>query len=298
MNQLLSEAEIRKAAPTTKSNAASQDTTSICNSKRVVGAVQAKPHTKYSLIWAARITPAARKMVLLALANYSDADGSRIYPAVATVAEHCCLSVNATRSHIHALKEAGLLCVVRQATQHRATVYAMNLEAISALTKSGVLTNFSTPESGGLEAPALQISSASTPESGADPIDPDVSQGIWGVTTPPGPSASPPPLGAGSRKLPIGLDLILFDKLVKNGKNTESRIEALVERAHELVKQGHDVNALLNQAIERGWVAFPLPPRPTPPAKRTKRATSRTGGKAMALHLGEAGEASEWELHP
>lgn len=285
MNQLTIEAEIRKAAPTTKSNAASQDTTSICNSKRVVGAVQAKPHTKFSLIWAARITPAARKMVLLAMANYSDADGTSIRPSVSTVARHCGLSPKQTRRYIHDLIDAGFL--VTTATPDRAPhTYRIDFSTLQA--------NQSTPVEGSSKSAIYSHARPHLlPPMGDYPIDPDVSQGIWGVTTPPGPSASPPPLGAGSRKLPIGIDLILFDKLVKNGKNTESRIEALVEKAHELVKQGHDINALLNQAIERGWVAFPLPPRPTPTAKRTKRATSRTGAKATALRLGEA---TDWGM--
>ncbi len=256
-----------------------------------------KQATKYSLIWAARVAPAQRKLVLMALANYSNADGSHIFPAVATVADICCLGINATRCHIHELTKKNLITIVKQATQHWPTVYALNLQAIAALPKCAARSKPSSPvvvntESTSSPDLVIQHSNFSVPDlhkKGADPNDPDVSQG----RTPSGSTASPPPLGAGYQVLPKRVDHVLFDLLVKNGKQTKSRIDALVNKAHELVQGGHDVNGLMQQAVERGWAAFPLPPKPKPPTKRARSAKGLTSAKTTALRLGEG---TDWGM--
>ena len=297
MDQHNRDPEKRKAAPTTKSNAASQELPNALNFKRVIGATQAKPPTKYSLIWAARIAPAQRKLVLMALANYSNTDGTRIYPAVATVAANCGLGVNATRHHIHELTNSKLITVVKHSTQHWPTVYALNLQAISALPKCVALSKSSTPEvvsTECLSTPDLghqhsSFSDSDLHESGAYPKHPDVSQG----GAPSGSSASPPTLGVGCQELPKELDPCLFDLLVAKGKNTSGRVEALRERARELVSQGYDVNVLAKRSIERGWAGFPETPEKGNLPKRSRSAARRSSAKVKALHLGEG---TDWEM--
>ena len=294
MDQHNRDPEKRKAAPTTKSNAASQELPNSLNFKRVIDATQAKPPTKYSLIWAARIAPAQRKLVLMALANYSNADGTRIYPAVATVAANCGLGINATRHHIHELANSKLITVVKLSTQHWPTVYALNLQAISALPKCVALSKTSTPEVVGpecLSTPDLghqhsSFGDSALHKSGAYPKHPDVRKG----GPPSGSSASPPTLGDGCQELPKELDPCLFDLLVANGRNTRGRVEALRERARELVSQGYDVNALAKQSIERGWTGFTTRPEKTNLPKRSRSAVNRSSAKAKALGLGEGAD--------
>lgn len=155
-----------------------------------------KPPTKYSLIWAATITPATRKLVLLSMANYSEDDGTRIWPAVATIAGHCELGVSTTAEHIRQLVKSKFLSLVKPATQHWPAWYALNLGELARARQpeSGCLSKDRQPESGCLNNPDSQKTPSRQPESGYNPKDPDVSQGREG-SVPPGSAAARPPRG-------------------------------------------------------------------------------------------------------
>ncbi len=157
-------------------------------------AMSEKPPTKYSLIWAASITPSARKMVLLSLAKYSDDDGTNIGPAVATVARQCELGVSTTAEHIRQLVKSKFLRLVKPATQHWPAWYALNLGELARARQpdSGYLRKDRQPESGGLNTPDSQKTPSRQPESGYNPKDPDVSQGGEG-SVPSGSAAARPP---------------------------------------------------------------------------------------------------------
>ncbi|NVO06345.1 MAG: helix-turn-helix domain-containing protein [Rhodoferax sp.] len=103
------------------------------------------PFARFGAVWAACITPAGRKLVLLALTDFADADGTNIRPAVATVAARCNISAKQARRHIHDLVELGVIKTTRVAAQHRAATYALDFAALSALPQAGALENASTP---------------------------------------------------------------------------------------------------------------------------------------------------------
>lgn len=299
MHQQKNDPEKRKAAPTSKSNAASLKQQMDCTSPNA----SRQGVSKYSLIWAAAISPPATKLVLLAMANYSDSDGTNIRPSVATVAGHCGLSAKQTRRHIHDL--IGSAVLVPTATPERAThTYKLSFSALAALRSTPAHGSSPTPAHGSSKTAIYSHGCPNLlPPMGAYPNDPDLSQGREGAV-PSGSVATPPTRGP-SVGLPGELRKDLFDALVANGPMNQSRIDALVEKAHELVGQGHDVNAMAQMAIECGWKRWGRPPAPTAPPKPYKRTTSRAGAKEKALRLGEAtdwempaprGEATDWGM--
>lgn len=57
------------------------------------------------------------KLVALLMANYADGDGTRIFPGVARIAVEAELTYNVVKTALAALREAGLIELVRQATR-------------------------------------------------------------------------------------------------------------------------------------------------------------------------------------
>lgn len=104
-------------------------------------AVAADPFARFRAVWAANITPTGRKLVLLALADFADADGTNIRPSVATVAARCTISPNQARVHIGALVVAGVIKLTKGSAQHRAATYALDFEALAGLQWTGALNN-------------------------------------------------------------------------------------------------------------------------------------------------------------
>lgn len=78
----------------------------------------------YALVNAALVQPLppARRMVLLALADYANAAGV-CWPSVQTIAKRCCLSVRTVFNHLRALVADGLL--IRRPRMGRSSVYAL-----------------------------------------------------------------------------------------------------------------------------------------------------------------------------
>lgn len=282
-----------KAAPSGQTGAAKGNTNKQPNGSDS-GAVS---QSKYALIWAASVTPATRKLVLLAMANYSNADGTGIRPSVATVARHCGLGLTAANAHVRGLKTTGMLRLVRPATQNWPAEYSLNLQKIaeSRLPESDSLINARLSESDSLNPPDYRKTCPRLSESDNNPNHPDEVRGVGG--DPRGSAAQPPPLGP-CLVLPAVVDAAMFNALVDNGPNTKSRIDLLVKEAHGLVASGHDTTAMLRMAIERGWKAWPKPPRPTTPyPTREKRPGAAKGTKSKADRARQLGRGEgSWEL--
>ena len=74
---------------------------------------------------------APRKMVLLALADNANDEGTNCFPSVATIVEKCSMSERTVQGHLQALEETGL--IRRKERSGRSTHYTLNVERISAL---------------------------------------------------------------------------------------------------------------------------------------------------------------------
>lgn len=80
-----------------------------------------------------------RKLVLLKLIDACEDDGSRIFPAIATVARAAQCSDRQVQREIRAFVEIGLLRMVREGGKGRRSTneYAMNLDVLAAIAKDG-----------------------------------------------------------------------------------------------------------------------------------------------------------------
>jgi hypothetical protein len=78
---------------------------------------------------------ATRKAVAVALAFYAERDGSRIFPAVPTIARHIEMKDRAVQIAIRGLVAQGLLAVVRRGGrgQHSTTEYRLDLDRLAQL---------------------------------------------------------------------------------------------------------------------------------------------------------------------
>ena len=231
--------------------------------------------SKFRLIWDAKFKSPPLKLVALAMANFSNADGSSIYPAVGTVARMCLLSPNQTRRHIQALIGIGVLTFERGRTSggRIPTHYALNLEVLATLnpaTVGSVEEKIQPSHAGTSTLPPVTLN---PPTDGSQPTLPTLPSNVGeGGVVP----TAPPSAGLGhSSEIPAVLRPELFDALVANGPRSPTRISALIEKANELVQAGHDINAMAQQALEAGWKRWPLPPRTTVPPAANKRTTTR-----------------------
>ena len=208
------------------------------------GAEGINPFARFRAVWAACITPAGRKLVLLALTDFSDADGTNIRPAVATVAACCNISAKQTRRHIHDLVELGVIKITRVAAQHRAATYALDLSALSALPQAGALENASTPM-------GVPQHSHGCP-SDLPPMG-DYPGNTRGKTPRAGGGGSSGPGFAG----PKGLDPAIWAKWVKKAKLDSDEISERVAEGEELRAKGEDLNKLAKRAIANKWRLWP-----------------------------------------
>ena len=76
---------------------------------------------------------AAKKAVLLGLANHASADGSHCFPSVRRLAVYSELSESAVRTKLSELRSEGLIRVVKRASQHRPTEYAIDLRKLETM---------------------------------------------------------------------------------------------------------------------------------------------------------------------
>jgi DNA-binding Lrp family transcriptional regulator len=245
--------------------------------------IDGKAQTRFAWIWAAEIEEGLSKYVLMALTKYGDKDGTNCRPSIETIAADCRLAPSTTRVHVRKLEKAGFVKATSPATQWRATTYTVNFAALAAVDRfrapaDGGLAESRAPANGGLEMLRAPVAALRAPAPGADPNDPDYpNQGQEG-----GNVVSPtlPLRGHVGNNAEVvipevaGVDHAKFTDLVMSGAVTQTRVKALVSKARELVAAGHDVNALLAQALESDWKRFPLPPKPRVPRTSNKRSSA------------------------
>ena len=243
-----------------------------------------RPPTKYALIWGADIRPPTRKLVLLAMADFSDADGSNVRPSVETVANKCGLWPQQCRVHIQALRAEGLLIQEKGRSRWGPTLYRINLESLKERQEtSGLATSIERQETSAFknQRPLVSMRKTAgfhaqerqkTSDNPRDPEHPSV-QGR-GETSPSGMAPAGPTLGAGVVDLPPGLSKETFEGLVAQGNDNPARRNALVKKAWELKAGGHDPEALAASAVRIGLRDFADPAK-TKPVRLNKSAKSK-----------------------
>lgn len=98
---------------------------------------------------------AQRKMVLLALADNANDEGTNCYPSVGTIVEKCSMSERTVQGHLQALEETGL--IQRKERSGRSTHYTLNVERISALALARKRGKASQRYKSNLEDPAARV---------------------------------------------------------------------------------------------------------------------------------------------
>lgn len=88
---------------------------------KAVGAVLALPTS---------VVAGSARLLLVALANYGNPDGSRVYPSVPTLSRATGISERQIRRLLRQLEAAGLLVMVRPAYHYRPVTYQLNIPRI------------------------------------------------------------------------------------------------------------------------------------------------------------------------
>lgn len=152
-----------------------------------------------------------RKLVLLKLVDACEEDGTRIFPAVATVARAAQCSERQVQREIRAFLAAGLLHLVREGGrgQGSTTEYRLDLDLLMRLAREGwaavVAASEPDPSSGGDPDDAVDevpppkgdtqspLDAAGKGDTGGVPrVTPETAKGdIWSHPTPPYPSIDP-----------------------------------------------------------------------------------------------------------
>lgn len=238
----------RKAPPVTTPKRAFQDQQMQGNFSVTEDAAQVadgiNPFARFSAVWAACVRPTSRKLVLLALTDFADADGTNIRPSVATVAARCNISATQARAHISALANTGVIRVTREASQHRATVYALDFATLAGLPPTGALKD--------PRAPVDRLQHPSTPTSGPQSTGADPGN-YPGKTPRAGGGVSSGPGFAG----PKGIDPAIWAKWIKQSGLDSGEVRELVTQGEELRARGADLTALVKQAIANNWRRWP-----------------------------------------
>ncbi|MBU0589453.1 MAG: helix-turn-helix domain-containing protein [Gammaproteobacteria bacterium] len=202
------------------------------------------PFARFRAVWSASIKPPSRKLVLLALTDFANADGTNIRPAVATIAARCGITPKQTRRHIHDLAELGVIKATKAAAQHRATVYSLDMLVISALPRAGDLKDASTPA--GVPQHSRQCP-PDLPPKGAYPGNHP------GEDHPPGGGE---PSGAGFAG-PKTADPELWTRWARKSQWSPEDFRDRVARGNELSSKGHSLNSLIKQALNQNWRYWP-----------------------------------------
>ena len=162
----------RKAPAPTKVHGALQDSQPQADSSFAGDTAQGAdvdPFARFRAVWAADVSPASRKLVLLSLADFANPDGTSIRPAIASIAKRCGISSNHARNHVHALLDLGAITQTHPANQRRAATYALNFDTLYGLTgeressqgSSGRASRFSRAPAGECITPPLGLQPAS-----------------------------------------------------------------------------------------------------------------------------------------
>jgi hypothetical protein len=245
-------------------------------------ASQSQASSKYPLIWNALIEPAPRKLVLLAMAHFSDADGTSIRPAMATVGRMCSLSPKQARRHVQALVEMDVLILERGRASggRNPTHYALNLKVLASLNTPTDGSEDKKGQPSHVGTSTLPSVTLNPPTGGSQPTLPtlpsNVGEGEVVPTTPPSADVWH------SIEMPKWLDAAALNKAM--AINPKRDRNALAETAIEYRAEGVSADAInaelasmgkrINAYKERLMLARPI----APPASK-KRAT----GRARAL---------------
>jgi len=87
------------------------------------------------LCWYVKDLTPAQKVVLVALADHAEDDGSRVYPGVERLTYKTSLSERTVRRALSDLREKGLLIVIKESTYHKSTEYRIDLTELQVLQK-------------------------------------------------------------------------------------------------------------------------------------------------------------------
>lgn len=148
-----------------------------------------------SLVWESNL-PSHEKFIALALADYGSDDGTRIYPAIETVAGKVGKSERAVQYAIRSLEASGVLETVKEGGGRRnPTHYRMNIAALKGAT-SAPLPCHSAGETVQLTTETVQP----TAPKPLEPSDPDPDQRV--EIDLPGGDPPNPPRGSGTDPRP------------------------------------------------------------------------------------------------
>lgn len=88
-----------------------------------------------SLVLKRRIAPASFKLVAIKLADCASDDGSRVFPALSTVAAEACVSIDTARRAIKKLMRLGVLKLIRKGGRGPGSTneYAFDMEVLCSL---------------------------------------------------------------------------------------------------------------------------------------------------------------------
>jgi len=189
---------------------------------------------RFRAIWSARITPSGRKLVLLALTDFADKDGTNARPSIATLAARCNISPNQVRNHLHDLVNAGVIKITRPAAQHRADTYALDFVALSDLQHTVPLK--------GSRAPVHKFQGSSGRASGLQSIGDDPGN-YPGKTR--GSYRGAPRSGSALAGRPAGAVAELFAEWEKRSKWTGAEREQRIAEGERLSAGGYSLEAML-----------------------------------------------------
>jgi DNA-binding transcriptional ArsR family regulator len=86
-----------------------------------------------TLVWDIRWPTQNHLLVMLKLADHANDEGSKVWPAVSTLAEQAQCSERTVQNVLKALRDSGLASVVKQGGGASPTIYALNVPLLRAL---------------------------------------------------------------------------------------------------------------------------------------------------------------------
>lgn len=96
-----------------------------------------------ALCWKLRLS-GTDKLILMRLADFASDDGTRIYPAVRSVADECGVSERCVQYTIRKLQAAGVLVMLGEGKggRNRTTEYAIDIEAVRDFVERGIAKTY------------------------------------------------------------------------------------------------------------------------------------------------------------
>ena len=214
-------------------------------------------------VCATDIQPAGRKLVALKLADHCNDIGGSLFVGMAAIARDCGVSRSQAQRHVHALVDAGLLSVTANATGGaRGTVphYRLHVERLAEFSAGGsVDATRSTDATGRTDAANGQHACGGR----VAPMRTTGSTYATQTTINHQLTTKEPILGERRKLAPIPVpdwmprdaweNFVAMRKGMKSIPFSNVARALLIKKINELRAQGHDAEALLNEAIVNGW---------------------------------------------